>query len=203
MKASLPQLGLILMVSAFSAGCERPMGNEKQLSVKQRLHRSGREGWETRKSRALGIELGVPRDLCAFADAPELGMAIDLHTLDRPRNTLADKKCLLRLKIERLRKNDFEQRVKEWTMSTGDDAAENVRYWSWRSQRHVVVSRFDEDAHTYYRYDVECANGDIASTSTAVTNVYERGVSLYEKEDEAFVRRMLGSLRCGEPADRS
>ena len=29
-----------------------------------------------------------------------------------------------------------------------------------------------------------------------VTKVYERGVSLYDKEDDAIVRRILGSLRC-------
>ena len=71
-----------------------------------------------------------------------------------------------------------------------------VREWNFR--RHSSISTFDNGQYTYYRYDLDCPNGDVITTLTNVTNVFQAGKSLYGDADDRIVRRILSSIRCRE-----
>jgi hypothetical protein len=161
--------------------------------VTKLLRRSSTASWQTRQAKSTGLQVEVPTDLCRFAEDPGVGVVIKLHTVPPAFGTLDDKKCLIEIDVECMKKDDFQS---ERATTLGQiDNAQHRKYADWAYQRHDSISRFDEGSYTYYRYDIDCPNGDAVWTRTSVTNVYERGVSLYETEDDAIARRILGSLR--------
>lgn len=186
---------LILFFIAVACQQSAHSTSAEPISLKARLHRSGAGVWETRRSPTSGIEVAVPRDLCGFVDEPTLGVTISLHTVHRQRGVLDDKKCLMQIEIERMNQQRFDKERGPAALSIEDDHPK-AKYWRWDLQRHHMISRFDEREFTYYRYDVECSDGDLLTARATVANVYEGNVSLYDKEDDAFVRRILRSLRC-------
>ena len=181
-KGSLLLLVSVLLVIACDG---------QRVQVTQVLRRSATQTWQVKHSQAVGVQVEVPADICGYAEAPNIGLAIQLHTVPAPRFVLDDKKCLMDIKIERKKKDDFEREIALPVGRRKDDAD-----WKWLYARHDSIDRRQQGLYTVYRYDFDCRGGDVVTTLTNVTNVYERGTSLYEKEDDAIVRRILGSLRC-------
>ena len=193
---SLCGVGLVFstLTTILCVGCFPEIASESDIKVTNLLRRSDMTSWETEQLPITGIEIEVPSDRCAFGDEPGLGAGIGLHTLPPPRGVLDDKKCLLQLQIHRMTVDAFER--ERATDPTGRKGDANEKFRSWIYRRHDSMSRWDGGQHTTYRYDLACPDGDVVTSVTSVMNVYEHGVSLYAKEDEATVRRMLTSLRC-------
>ena len=191
----------LLCCVAVWLSCRRDAFVGKDVPATELLRRSAIASWQTKRSLSSGIEIDVPTDLCGFFDEPSLGLQIELHTLPPPAGVLDDKKCLLQIQIERMSKEKFQrQRASDPAGHTGDPPKSR----SWTYSRHDSVSRFDDGQYTYYRYDVGCPNTDVVSSLATVRNIFDHGVSLYEKEDDSTVRRILGSLRCLDaPARRT
>lgn len=174
-------------------------GPERSTSIEDRLQRSEARVWERRQSAILNITIEVPRDLCGFSDTPGIGLVVSLHALRRRVGGLDDKRCLMQLVAQRLNKQRFEDDA----VQHGEQVAggsPNANYWRWQYQPHLALSRFDEHAFTYYRYDLRCPDEDVITSHVTVAKVYKNGTSLYGKADEELVRRMISSLRCGPAA---
>ena len=188
----------IVFISVVGLACQRtPVSSGDRgagMPIAESLRRSGNTSWEVKQSTRTGIQVETPTDLCGFTDEPTLGMAILMHTLPPPSGVLDDKKCLLEMRIERMKRETFERERMVVTGRYKDDPS-----WKWMHTRHDSIDRRNEGQYTLFRYDLDCPNGDVIYTLTNVTNVYERGASLYDTQDEAIVRRILGSLRCLDP----
>jgi len=188
-------VGLITLVNV---DCGRdPISNRQRdaIPVTELLQRTQTNRWETKRSTELGVQVEVPAHVCGFAENSTLGMIIELHTVPPPAGVVDDKRCLLQIKVERLLRNDFEsRRASDPILTKKTDPDYELRRWEYR--RHDSISRFDVDRFTFYRYDLDCSNGDVVWALGSITNVYDGGVSLYGKEDEAIVRRIIGSLQC-------
>jgi hypothetical protein len=186
---------LVLLVGLAGSACGRgSRGADTEIPLTRLLRRSATTAWETRRSAGSRLEVEVPRDLCGFVDRPTLGVFIAMHTVPPPPGVFADKKCLLEIQIDRKKQEDLTGGEEAVTNTALDETLRKFQQWA--LQRHDSVSRFDGGQFSHYRYDVGCPDGDMLSAMATVTNVYEGGVSLYEKDDEAIVRRVFGSLRC-------
>lgn len=192
----------IVMSLLFAVGlaCGRGSGGpDTPIHVTDVLRRGQLTVWETRRSMASGVEFEVPVDRCGFVDRPSLGVAIEMHTVPPPPGVYDDKKCLLEMRITRNKKEELGP--DGLFGAPAPNASETEKQFAvWLSRHHQSIDRLDGGQFTHYRYDVTCPNGDVLTTITNITNVYQDGVSLHEKEDEAIVRRVLGSLRCVDPA---
>jgi hypothetical protein len=182
-KATFCRIGVVLTLILASLGCTCNRRNS-------RLHRSDLSTWETRQSGASGLRFQAPTDMCYFMDNPTLGVGIELNALASPAGVVDDDRCLLHVEMRRLSKTEYEEQ------NVPDPLGRSARN-DWIRQRHASIGRFDSGQYTYYRYDVGCPNGDVVWTQTEVDNIYnQEGVSLYDQQDEAIVRRILGSVRC-------
>src|SRR5438552_1580731 len=188
---------VVLSSVVLSCGRESFSGTGDVIPVTKLLRRSSTAKWETKRATATGVQVDVPTDLCGFLDDAALGAVIRLHTLPPPPGVLDDKRCLLEMKIERMKKDVFERERASDSLKTATNDP-NAAYWTWNLHRHNAISRFDDPKYAYYRYDLDCPAGDVVWTRTSVMKVYEGGVSLYDQEDDAIVRRILGALRCIE-----
>ena len=193
---------LVALTGMAAAGaCNRDPfpGTKNGIPVTDLLQRTSAKQWEIRRSVPGGVELEVPTDLCGYADDAKLGMVIEMHAVPPPRGVLDDKRCLLEIKVQRFTRDDFERlRAIDPIDVRQTDPDYELRRWQYR--RHGAISRYDVDHRfTYYRYDVDCSNGDVISTIASVVNVHDRGAALYVKEDEGIIRRVLGSVRCLPP----
>lgn len=187
---------LLSTLTTFSCGRCSPLAEyrESGIPVTKLLRRSDTTSWEKKQLTATGIEIEVPTGRCAFGDEPSLGAGVGLHTLPPPRGVFDDARCLLQVNIRRMTGEKFQNESAREPIVRKADPDEKYRQWT--SRRHDSIDRWDEGQYTVYRYDLQCPDGDVVWTLTNVTNVYEGGVSLYAKEDDAIVRRMLTSLRC-------
>jgi hypothetical protein len=188
-------LPVVLVVSvAMGGACHRAPSSKRDvraaLPLSETLRRSGTNAWRTKPFTQAGVSADVPADPC-WVDGSKWGLYIHLHAVPPPPGVLDDQYCMLRIRLERMTRAQYEER-QEFLRGVRTDP----EYRKWVAERHDVISKLDEGEYTYYRYDVECSNGDIVRTRTEVHNVFEDGVSIYAEEDDAMVRRVLESVRC-------
>jgi hypothetical protein len=167
-----------------------------QVNCGEDMRRSSNGLWITRSSNVARIRIETPEDLCGIVDSPSLGFSVHLHTVNPPVGVIDDKNCLVEIGVERMRKDRFRQKLKSESVDVGNNP--NRAYWLWSLEQHSSISKFENRRFMFYRYDADCKNGDVISTRASVTRVYKGDVSIYDNEDEAIVRRVLGSVRCLE-----
>ena len=193
-------IGILVFLGILTAvSCSRRSSlPEEGVPVSQLVRRSNTSVWQTKQFTVSGFQMDVPADLCASGDDASLGAGVALHKLPPPRGVLDDTRCLLQVSIHRMPLERFQsERATDPTGRTGD-VHEKFRRWVY--SRHDGVDQWDGEKTTTYRHDVDCPNGDVVTATAQVTHVYENGVSLFVKQDDATVRRMLSSMRCLERA---
>jgi hypothetical protein len=192
--AVMARIGIVaaLLSAVLCLGCDRDSSaTHAQEAAVRAFRRSSIDTWQVRTFPLARIQAETPTDVCWEADNPRLGAAIQFHGVPPPPGVLDDTLCLLQIELTRRTAGEF---AKEQALTRElDEPTAKEKRWHWLAERHEMISRIEVGDQAFYRYDVECENGDIVSASAEVLTLR------YAQEDDAIVRRIFGSIRCLTP----
>ncbi|MGB3561877.1 MAG: hypothetical protein WBH85_13370 [Thermoanaerobaculia bacterium] len=125
---------------------------------------------------------------------------IGMHAAVWPPWSPGDPQLLLEITLERMSREKFEEpgaAVKQ-SASYQEGDEETRRFWDWVVSRHETIERYDFKGHTYFKYEITCADATLVRIDAELINLLRDGVPVYEAEDEAAIRRVLNSGKCIE-----
>ena len=190
-------LGLAILGSVTGCGaCEDDYDGALNCG---RLERTVLDGeWRVREFPHAGVSAEVPMGVDEHFVWDSIDAFIGLHIASPPDWVLDDARALLKVTLERMSREKFEDRkaqIRRSGMYRTGDTADRARL-DWRVAWHDTIERSDSSGYTYFKYEIECPDSTVVRMHVEVVNLRRNGAAIHESEDEAAIRRILNSVEC-------
>lgn len=166
-----------------------------------RLERTSLDGeWRTRELLRAGVNVEIPTGVDEHFVWDSQEAVIGLHVAAPPRGVLDDARSLLEITLERMTREAFDERHASM-FRTGmykRSSDEDRLRLEWRVAWHGTIERDDSGGYTYYKHEIECPDTSVVRMHVELINLRREGVAVHEAEDDAAIRRILGSVECTE-----
>jgi hypothetical protein len=191
--------GVLLLNSVVSCGaCEDDYDGALNCGSLKRTQLDA--GWYVKEFPYSGVSAELPVGVDEHYVFDSDGAFIGLHIAAPPRWVLDDARPLLQITLDRLSREEFEERkaqIRRSGMYKDSDEKDRARL-EWRVAWHDSIERDDSGGYTYYKYEIECPDESVVRMHVELVNLRRGGIAVHEEEDEAAIRRILNSVECIE-----
>lgn len=166
-------------ICTLFAGCStRPavqVHDKRADSIQNSLSGHDHVNWIIKEFPSMGIQVEVPKesyvdDQFLNSSKPPIALYINLYPVRAARYLLADTQWLLSIKIERMKKEEFDKEIVNLWRGRSD---EEKRFWQWKFSFTPKLQQFNDDKVFYFRRDIACSNGDILSMYGELIRSYQ------------------------------